>query len=134
VEDLASSKTTVKDLRMQVSKGTTGYSKLLGKYNQLKKDAAKAETALKKEAVALQAEANNKEKKRKQDEAFIEAPVAARMTLEHKMKCKMKGEDHKHEKKKKEAEAKERKRKACLGIANSVSSTSRPCARMISAS
>jgi hypothetical protein len=104
---------------MQVSKGTTVYIKLHGKYNQLKKDAAKAETALKKEAAALKAEANDKVKKQKQDETFIEAQVAARMTLEHKMKCKMEGEDHKKKEKKLDAEAKEQKRRESLEIASS---------------
>jgi hypothetical protein len=121
-DELSLEKASVKELRMQVTKGTTGYSKLLGKYQQLKKDAAKAETASKKDVAALKAEINSKEKKRKQDETFIEAQVAARMTLEHKMKLKLEGEDYKLEKKKKEAEAKDRKRKASLGIANSVSS------------
>jgi hypothetical protein len=90
-EELVVAKATVKELRMQVAKGTTGYSKLLGKYNQLKKDAAKTELSLtvKKEAVALKAEINSKEKKQKQDEATVAAGVEARKMHEFKLKLKL---------------------------------------------
>jgi hypothetical protein len=121
-DEVAIDKTTIKQLRTKLSNGTTAYEKLKNMYYQLKKDAAKAETALKKDVAALESRLKDKAAKLKQDETFIEAQVAARMTLEHKMKLKLEGEDYKAEKKKKEAEAKDRKRKASLGIANSVSS------------
>jgi hypothetical protein len=121
-DELAVAKATVKELRMQVSKGTTGYSKLLGKYQRLKKDAKKEETSFKKEISTLKAEANAKAKKLKQDETAIAAEASSRATHAFKLQLKLQGDDYKAEKKKKDAKAKEQKRKACLGIANSVSS------------
>jgi hypothetical protein len=52
-DELAVAKAAIKDLRTQISKGTTGYTKVNSKYQQLKKDAAKAETALKKDVAAF---------------------------------------------------------------------------------
>jgi hypothetical protein len=109
-------------LRTQISKGTTGYTKVNSKYQPLKKDTAKAEAASKKEISTLKAEANDKEKKKKQDETAIAAEASSRATHAFKLQLKMEGEDHKAEKKKKEAEAKEQKRRASIEIARSASS------------
>jgi chromosome segregation ATPase len=92
-EELTVSKATVKDLRTQVSKGISGYSKLLAKYNQLKKDAKKEEASFKKEISTLKAEANDKAKQLKQDEAKVDADKEARKTAEYKLDLKMKRED-----------------------------------------
>jgi chromosome segregation ATPase len=121
-DDLALEKASVKDLRKQIYKGTTGYTKVNSKYQQLKKDAAKAEAALKKDVAALETRLKDKAAKRKQDEAKVAAELAAREMAEYKLDLKMKREDERDEKKKKEAEAKEAKRRDNLDIASSVSS------------
>jgi hypothetical protein len=113
-EEAAIDKTTVKDLRLKVSKGTTGYAKLFGKYNQLKKDAKREETSLKKEISTLKADATDKEKKQKQDEAAVAAGKEARKNHEFKLKCKLEAEEEKLEKKTRQLETKEQLRKDAL--------------------
>jgi hypothetical protein len=121
-EELAVEKTTVKQLRLQVSNGTTAYEKVKGKYQQVKKEAKKDEATMKVEISTLKAEADDKAKQLKQDEAKVAAEKQARKTLEHKMKLKLEGEDYKNDKKERELKVKEQLRKKTLQIASSVSS------------
>jgi hypothetical protein len=121
-EELAIDKTTVKDLRLKVSKGTTAYEKLKNKYYQLKENAGKAQASLKKTVNELKSEMKEKVSQLKMDETKIAAQKAARDKIDYNFELKMRKDEYSKEQKEAKAKEKEAAWKANIAVAQSASS------------